>query len=197
MAAWWEAHFPFRKRTARGERLDPLWLAERLKVLFPGVGEAWRLPPISPDPLADVVLAGFGADLGHLVTSILPAPEKVRADTHWPIRMVVEVLPRLSVAAVPGASEAARAALEAVSRWLKESVQVLPDEVVAAWLRAWEEKFPRPDRTLALRPFLADFYWVLLDRTPPEDLKERARILDMLGFALYALGRREEALKAT
>jgi len=197
VAAWWEAHFPFRKRTARGERLDPHWLAQRLQALFPAVGEAWRLPPISPDPLADVVLAGFGADLGHLVTSILPAPEKVRADTHWPIRMVVEVLPRLSVAAVPGASEAARAALEAVSRWLKESVQVLPDEVVAAWLRAWEEKFPRPDRTLALRPFLADFYWVLLDRTPPEDLKERARILDMLGFALYALGRREEALKAT
>jgi tetratricopeptide (TPR) repeat protein len=197
VAAWWEAHFPFRKRTARGERLDPLWLAERLKVLFPGVGEAWRLPPISPDPLADVVLAGFGADLGHLVTSILPAPEKVRADTHWPIRMVVEVLPRLSVAAVPGASEAARAALEAATRWLEKAVEVLPEEVAAAWLRAWEEKFPRPDRTLALRPFLADFYRVLLDRTPPEDLKERARILDMLGFALYALGRREEALKAT
>jgi tetratricopeptide (TPR) repeat protein len=197
VAAWWEAHFPFRARTAEGKRLDPSWLARRLKVLFPAVGEAWRLPPISPDPLADVALARFGAALGHLVTSILPAPEKVRADTHWPIRMVVEVLPRLSVAAVPGASEAARAALEAVSRWLKESVQVLPDEVVAAWLRAWEEKFPRPDRTLALRPFLADFYRVLLDRTPPEDLKERARILDMLGFALYALGRREEALKAT
>jgi hypothetical protein len=67
VAAWWEAHFPFRKRTARGERLDPFWLAERLKVLFPGVGEAWRLPPISPDPLADLALARFGADLGHLV----------------------------------------------------------------------------------------------------------------------------------
>jgi hypothetical protein len=80
VAAWWEAYFPFRKRTARGERLDPFWLAERLKVLFPGVGEAWRLPPISPDPLADVALARFGADLGRLVASILPAPEEVKAE---------------------------------------------------------------------------------------------------------------------
>jgi len=197
VAAWWEDHFPFRKRTARGERLDPFWLAERLKVLFPGVGEAWRLPPISPDPLADVVLARFSADLGHLVTSILPAPEKVRADTHWPIRMVVEVLPRLSVAAVPGASEAARAALKAVARWLGRIVRVLPNEVATAWFRMWEEKLPRPDHTLALRPFLADFYQARLARTLREEPEERARVLNMLGFALSEMGRREEALQAT
>jgi hypothetical protein len=137
VAAWWKAHFPFRARTARGDWLDPHWLAQRLQALFPAVGEAWRLPPISPDPLADVVLARFGADLGHLVASILPAPEEVRADTHWPIRMVVEVLPRLSVAAVPGASEAAQAALEAATRWLEKTVEVLPEEVAAAWLGIW------------------------------------------------------------
>jgi tetratricopeptide (TPR) repeat protein len=201
VAAWWKAHFPFRKRTARGERLDPFWLAERLKVLFPGVGEAWRLPPISPDPLADVVLARFGADLGRLVDSILPAPEARQAEeivaVDWPARMVVEVLPRLSAAAVPGASEAARAALEAVARWLGRIVQVLPNEVAAAWFRMWEEKLPRPDHTLALRPFLADFYRIRLARTPREEPEERARVLNMLGFALSALGRRAEALEAT
>jgi hypothetical protein len=89
VAAWWEAHFPFRKRTARGERLDPFWLAERLKVLFPGVGEAWRLPPISPDPLADVALARFGADLGRLAESILPAPEEIEKAS-LAIRRLVE-----------------------------------------------------------------------------------------------------------
>jgi hypothetical protein len=201
VAAWWEAHFPFRKRTARGERLDPFWLAERLKVLFPGVGETWRLPPISPDPLADVALARFGADLGHLVESILPAPEAVKAEEivaiDWPARMVVEVLPRLSAAAVPGASEAARAALKAVARWLGRIVRVLPNEVATAWFRMWEEKLPRPDRTLALRPFLADLYQARLARTPREEPEERARVLNNLGFALSEMGRRAEALQAT
>jgi len=201
VAAWWEAHFPFRKRTARGERLDPFWLAERLKVLFPGVGEAWRLPPISPDPLADVALARFSADLGRLVDSILPAPEAVKAEEivaiDWPARMVVEVLPRLSAAAVPGASEAARAALKAVARWLGRIVRVLPNEVATAWFRMWEEKLPRPDHTLALRPFLADFYQARLARTLREEPEERARVLNMLGFALSEMGRRAEALQAT
>jgi tetratricopeptide (TPR) repeat protein len=205
VAAWWEDHFPFRARTAEGKRLDPSWLARRLKVLFPAVGEAWRLPPISPDPLADVALARFGPDLGRLVDSILPAPEAVKAEeivaVDWPARMVVEALPRLSVAAVPGASEAARAALEAVARWLGRIVRVLPNEVAAAWFRIWfrmwEEKLPRPDHTLALRPFLADFYRIRLERMPREEPQERARLAHMLGFALSALGRREEALEAT
>jgi tetratricopeptide (TPR) repeat protein len=224
VAAWWEAHFPFRKRTARGERLDPFWLAERLKVLFPGVGEAWRLPPISPDPLADVVLARFGVDLGRLVDSILPAPEEIekaslairrlvegweRSEAPspeqlgglmiwiWPVDMVREVLPRLSAAAVRGASEAARAALEAATRWLEKTVPVLPEEVAAAWLGTWEEKLPRPDRTLVLRPFLAELYRARLARTPPDNPEERARVLNNLGFALSEMGRRAEALQAT
>jgi tetratricopeptide (TPR) repeat protein len=224
VAAWWEAHFPFRKRTARGERLDPFWLAERLKVLFPGVGEAWRLPPISPDPLADVVLARFGADLGRLVESILPAPEEIEKASlairrlvegweHgealspeqlgglmiwiWPVHIVREVLPRLSAAAVPGASEAAQAALEAATRWLEKTVEVLPQEVATAWLGTWDRALPPPDRTLVLRPFLADFYRIRLAQTPREEHEERARVLNNLGFALSALGRRAEALEAT
>jgi tetratricopeptide (TPR) repeat protein len=222
VAAWWEAYFPFRKRTARGERLDPFWLAERLKVLFPGVGEAWRLPPISPDPLADVVLARFGADLGHLVESILPAPEEIekaypairrlvegweRGEALspeqlgglmiwiWPVHMVREMLPRLSAAAVPGASEAARAALEAATRWLEKAVEVLPEEVAAAWLRTWGRSFPPPDRTVLLRPFEEVAYRSWVKRAIDE--AERAGALQMWGFALSALGRRAEALEAT
>jgi tetratricopeptide (TPR) repeat protein len=199
VAAWWEAYFPFRKRTARGERLDPSWLAERLKVLFPGVGEAWRLPPISPDPLADMALARFGADLGRLVDSILPAPEARKAEEivaiDWPAQMVVEVLPRLSVASVPGASEAARAALEAATRWLKKTVEVLPQEVAAAWLRTWDRALPPPDRTVLLRPFEEVAYCSWVKRAIDE--AERARALGMWGLALSALGRRAEALEAT
>jgi tetratricopeptide (TPR) repeat protein len=222
VAAWWEAYFPFRKRTARGERLDPSWLAERLKVLFPGVGEAWRLPPISPDPLADVALARFGADLGRLVDSILPAPEEIEKASlairrlvegweHgealspeqlgglmiwiWPVDMVREVLPRLSAAAVPGASEAAQAALEAATCWLEKTVEVLPQEVAAAWLGTWGRLLPPPDRTVLLRPFEEVAYRSWVKRAIDE--AERARALGMWGFALSALGRREEALKAT
>jgi tetratricopeptide (TPR) repeat protein len=201
VAAWWKAHFPFQARTARGDSLDPHWLAQRLQALFPGVGEAWRLPPISPDPLADVALARFGAALGRLVESILPAPEAVKAEeivaVDWPARMVVEVLPRLSAAAVRGASEAARAALEAVARWLEKTVEVLPQEVAAAWLRTWDRALPPPDRTLVLRPFLAELYRAWLARTPREEHEERARVLNNLGFALSEMGRRAEALQAT
>ena len=201
VAAWWKAHFPFQARTARGDSLDPHWLAQRLQALFPGVGEAWRLPPISPDPLADMALARFGAALGRLVKSILPAPEAVKAEeivaVDWPARMVVEVLPRLSAAAVRGASEAARAALEAVARWLEKTVEVLPQEVAAAWLRTWDRALPPPDRTLVLRPFLAELYRAWLARTPREEHEERARVLNNLGFALSEMGRRAEALQAT
>jgi len=222
VAAWWEAHFPFRKRTARGERLDPSWLAERLKVLFPAVGEAWRLPPISPDPLADVALARFGADLGHLAESILPAPEEIEKASLairrlvegwergeapspeqlgglmiwiWPVDMVREVLPRLSAAAVPSASEAARAALEAATRWLEKTVEVLPEEVAAAWLGIWGRSLPPPDRTVLLRPFEEVAYRSWVKRAIDE--AERARALGMRGLALSALGRWAEALQAT
>ncbi|HXF68460.1 MAG TPA: tetratricopeptide repeat protein, partial [Thermoflexus sp.] len=173
--------------------------------LFPAPERAagWSLPPITPDPLADLVLARRGAALGELVSSVLPGPEEIPQEVVelralvWPIRMVVEVLPRLSDAAVPGASEAAQAALEAVARWLKETIQALPLEVATDWLKAWDAELPPPDRTLALRPFLVDFYRAWLERIPREEVVEQARLLNKLGAALSALGRREEALAAT
>jgi tetratricopeptide (TPR) repeat protein len=195
VAAWWEAHFPFQARTAHGDRLDPHWLAQRLQALFPAAEDRWHLPSISPDPLADVVLARLGADLGRLVASILPTPEEVRADTHWPIRMVVEVLPRLGDAAVPGAREAALAALEAATRWLEKTAQALPEDVTSTWLRMWDKALPPPDRTVLLRPFEEAVYRIWAGRAT--DDAERAPALGMWGYVLSALDRWEEALKAT
>ncbi len=62
------------------------------------------------------------------------------------------------------------------------------------FLRALDDVLPAPDRTLALRPFLADFYHLKADLA--QDEAGRARALLMLGYALSALGRREEALAA-
>jgi tetratricopeptide (TPR) repeat protein len=113
----------------------------------------------------------------------------------WPVHMVREVLPRLSAVAVPGASEAARAALEAATRWLEKAVEVLPEEVAAAWLRTWGRSLPPPDRTVLLRPFEEVAYRSWVKRAIDE--AERAGALEMWGFALSALGRRAEALEAT
>ncbi len=63
------------------------------------------------------------------------------------------------------------------------------------FLTALDDVLPEPDRTLALRPFLADFYRLRADLAADES--ERARALGMLGWALAALGRRKEALAAT
>ncbi|MFN3763683.1 MAG: hypothetical protein ACK4WK_10870, partial [Anaerolineae bacterium] len=157
VAEWWGAHFPFLARTARGKCVNPHWLARRLQSLFPAPEGAagWHLPPIVPDPLADLVLARQGSNLGRLAASVLPAPEEIAralatarrlaektkgpivvrwdqagelAALVWPVHMVTEVLPRLSDAAVPGASEAAQAALDVATRWLKETARALSRE---------------------------------------------------------------------
>ena len=144
--------------------MDPLWLARRLQALFPTTGEMWFLPPISPDPLADVVLARFGKALGRLTDYILPAPQEIEGAyaaarrlaeglegieaisleqfrgwiaLFWPVRMVVEVLPRLSDSAAPQSAGAAQAALDAAACWMKETARVLSKEVATAWLGAW------------------------------------------------------------
>ncbi|MGB9872297.1 MAG: CHAT domain-containing protein, partial [Anaerolineae bacterium] len=71
----------------------------------------------------------------------------------------------------------------------------LPGEPLRALLRALHPALPAPDQTLALRPLEERVYrtWAGL---ATEDA-ERATALGMLGYALSALGRREEALAAT
>ena len=71
----------------------------------------------------------------------------------------------------------------------------LPREDAQAWLRVLHRVLPPPDHTLALRPWEEQVYrsWARLSAGEAE----RAQAFGMLGYALSALGRREEALQAT
>ena len=71
----------------------------------------------------------------------------------------------------------------------------LPVAGMRNWLAALHQALPAPDRTLSLRPFEEAVYrtWAGL----AAEKGERAGVLVMLGRALSALGRREEALAAT
>jgi tetratricopeptide (TPR) repeat protein len=71
----------------------------------------------------------------------------------------------------------------------------LPVEGMRKWLAVLHRALPAPDRTLSLRPFEEAVYrtWAGL----AAEKGERAGVLVMLGRALSALGRREEALTAT
>ena len=62
-------------------------------------------------------------------------------------------------------------------------------------MQALHRALPAPDRTLRLRAFQEGLYrlWAARAETP----EDRAPALHMLGYALIALGRREEALAAT
>jgi len=76
-----------------------------------------------------------------------------------------------------------------------EAARAAPREVARAFLGALHRALPKPDRTLALRPFEEAAYRAWADLATDAD--ERAWAQNMLGWALSALGRREEALRAT
>ena len=167
-------------------------LAERLPALLPRA-EGSRVPPIVPDPLADFVLMRRLAERPELVPMALPAPEEAGAGPEEAVgaaRQALEALARLWGRA---REEGERRRVEG---WMRAAAGRLAEWPPAAW-RALDAALPAPDRTLALRPFLADLYRARLARTPREEPEERARVLNRLGFALSALGRREEALQAT
>jgi tetratricopeptide (TPR) repeat protein len=172
--------------------LDWNELAERLPALFPRA-QGSRVPPIVPDPLADFVLMRRLAERPELVPMALPAPEEAGAGPEEAVdaaRQALEALARLWGRAK---EEGERRRVEG---WMRAAAGRLAEWPPAAW-RALDAALPAPDRTLALRPFLADFYQARLEQTPPEDPEERARVLNMLGFALSEMGRRAEALQAT
>ena len=187
VADWWKEHFPFQKNTVRGERLDLNWLAQRLHSLFPGVEETWQLPSISPDPLADLVLMQQLARHPKLVSVALSAPEHSEEEATRNARQCVEVLARLWVRV---REEGERRQVEG---WMQVVAQRLAVWPSSAWT-SLAQALPAPDRTLALRSFLADFYQARLTHSLPEE--EQAKVLTMLGYALSELGRREEALAA-
>jgi tetratricopeptide (TPR) repeat protein len=167
-------------------------LANFLPKLFPRA-EKGVIPPIVPDPLADFVLMRRLAARPELVPMALPAPEEAGAEPEEAVgaaRQALEALARLWGRAK---EEGERRQVEG---WMRAAAGRLAEWPPAAW-RALDAALPAPDRTLALRPFLADLYRARLARTPREEPEERARVLNMLGFALSTLGRREEALEAT
>ncbi|WP_159461762.1 tetratricopeptide repeat protein, partial [Thermoflexus hugenholtzii] len=173
---------------------DVSWdeLVELLPALFPRA-EGSMIPPIAPDPLADHVLMRRLTERPELVPLALPAPEEAEAKPEEGVgaaQQALEALARLWERARGGAER------ERVGGWMRAAAERLAGWPPAAW-GALAAALPAPDRTLALRPFLADFYRARLERTPPEKPEERARALSLLGFALSALGRREEALTAT
>jgi tetratricopeptide (TPR) repeat protein len=171
--------------------LDWNELAERLPALFPRA-QGSRVPPIVPDPLADFVLMRRLTERPELVPMALPAPEEAGAGPEEAVgaaRQALEALARLWGRAK---EEGERRRVEG---WMRAAAGRLAEWPPAAW-RALDAALPAPDRTLALRPFLADLYRARLARTPREEPEERARVLNMLGFALSEMGRREEALEA-
>jgi tetratricopeptide (TPR) repeat protein len=133
------------------------------------------------------------AERPELVPMALPAPEEAGAGPEEAVgaaRQALEALARLWGRAK---EEGERRRVEG---WMRAAAGRLAEWPPAAW-RALDAALPAPDRTLALRPFLADLYRARLERTPREEPEERARVLNMLGFALSEMGRRAEALQAT
>jgi len=167
-------------------------LAERLPALFPRA-EGSRVPPIVPGPLADFVLMRRLTERPELVPMALPAPEEAGAEPEEAVgaaRQALEALARLWGRAK---EEGERRRVE---DWMRTAAGRLAEWPPAAW-RALDAALPAPDRTLALRPFLADLYQERLERMTGKEPEERAWVLNRLGFALSALGRRAEALQAT
>lgn len=68
-----------------------------------------------------------------------------------------------------------------------------------AWgfLESLDERLPLPERTLTLRELVAKVWKAKLLLLPPEEMVERAKLLNNLGNARSNLGRREEALAST
>jgi tetratricopeptide (TPR) repeat protein len=165
-------------------------LVDLLPKLFPRA-ERSLIPPIEPDPLADFVLKQRLAERPSLVPLALPGREEAEAE---PDEASSAALEALGVLARLWERTAAEPERKKVEGWMRAAAEHLASWPSLAWT-SLDRILPPPDRTLALRPFLADFYRTRLERIPPEE--ERAPVLVMLGLALSALGRREEALKAT
>ena len=188
VAAFLEANKP-RFRPIPGVTWDEL--ADLLPVLFPRPVPGSLIPPVVPDPLADFVLRRRLAERADLVPLALPGPEE--AEPEEAVRAAGEALGVLARLWERAPDEGGR---QQAAGWMRAAAERLAAWPASAWT-SLARALPVPDRTLALRPFLADFYRARRERLSPEAAEERAGVLVMLGYALSALGRREEALAAT
>jgi tetratricopeptide (TPR) repeat protein len=190
VAAFLEAHEPH-FRPIPGVTWDEL--ADRLPVLFPRRVPGSLIPPVAPDPLADFVLRRRLAERADLLPLALPGPEEAEAEPEEAVRAAGEALGVLARLWERAPDERGR---QQAAGWMRAAAERLAAWPASAW-DSLRRALPVPDRTLALRPFLADFYRARQERLSPEVAEERAGVLVMLGWALSALGRREEALAAT
>jgi tetratricopeptide (TPR) repeat protein len=184
-AAFLQAHF----QPIPGVTWDEL--ADLLPVLFPRRVPGSLIPPVVPDPLADFVLRRRLAERPDRVPLALPGPEEAEAEEA--VRAAGEALGVLARLWERAPDERGR---QQAAGWMRAAAERLAAWPSSAWA-SLDDALPAPNRTLALRPFLADFYRARRERLSPEAAEERARVLNTLGTALSALGRREEALAAT
>ncbi|MGQ9802424.1 MAG: hypothetical protein ACUVSH_01090, partial [Anaerolineae bacterium] len=157
IAAFLRAHFP-PPRSATGQALDWGWLAGQFPRLFPEMKDG-PLPPIAPDPLADLVLARALKGRSGLLALALPLAEEIERDADAAAEAAARtfsVLQRL------WEREEARGWPEQAISILRErggAAATMPDEGTRrAFWRALEARLPAPKRTLALRAAVVEIY---------------------------------------
>ena len=196
LRAFWERLTKL-PRTSSGQRPTDEWLAARVIDLFEPEDEG-PVPPLAPDPLADYVLAQRFAREPALVRAALPdvsqievAPESAAA-WFW---IALQVLQRRWGRDAESTVQA-REWLANAERHLEEVGSSANDEATRTFSAMLESTLPNPERTLALREVVVQMRRIRADSLPEND-PERVSALGNYGTALSALGRREEALKAS
>ncbi len=174
--------------------LHPVWLAGVLADFPWPRTEASLIPPVAPDPLADWVIGEAFTAQPRLIEALLPSGQAADADPQESARTLAEALLTLERATgrFPELQELSVPLARTFADWVKAGP--LDGERMRTFLDGLDARLPAPDRTLALRAVQEPLYRRMADLAADE--AGRARALGMLGWALSALGRREEALAA-
>ncbi len=197
LADFWREHDPPRRKTPEGTTLDPHWLAQQIPRIFPRSGEeASLVPPIEPDPLADFVLSRR-SDLPCIVRAVMSFPEGKPPLVNP--RVLVDTLSRLYgfMSERKESTALVGEAVRQVEEWVLKVYQALEDrrDLLKLWALIWHLSLPSADRTVLWRGVREIIDQKRVDLA--EDEAERAEALLNLGVTLSALGRHEEAFKAT
>ena len=161
------------------------------------------LHPIAPDPLADDVIERRLEERPELLDLALPTSSEIEADPAAAAAQTWQTLTVLQRAA----SHPRHLTPADAHRWadrcatiLKIRTALTPEldgAAARAFLSALDQRLPRPDQTLFLRPLVAAVWEGQLRLLGDGEEEERARLLNNLSVAYSALGRRGEALAAT
>jgi len=205
LACFLEKNFPPLRGAQRGQELDPAWLARRLPRLFP-LQEGTVLPSIVPDPLAEFVIYHSLEKDPALLDLALPTKEEMEREPVAAAEMAWNCFTMLERMWAGRWREKTWQWLEQASASLEKRIQGGGQELFP-FLEKMEEYLLRPGEKELFRVepvrritlwSLAVAVWSALRRlTPLQEAETRARLSVNLGYALSALGRREEALLAT